>query len=181
MAAAQPIPFISVEEYLREDYEPDCDYVDGVLEERHWGERDHGEMEGALYTYFRGKGRRPNVRPFLEQRVQVKPTRYRVPDVCLMVGPKPTEQIFKTAPAIVIEVLSPEDRLPRMQRRVDDFLNFGVKQVWLIDPADRRCWIWDRAGMREVAEGVFRFVDDAAALDVTLPMAEIYAAIDSDE
>ena len=175
--AAHAVPFVSVEEYLRGDYEPDCDYVDGVLEERHLGERDHGEMELAICTYFKGKGRKPNIRPYLEQRVQVKPTRYRVPDVCLMIGPKPTEQIFTSPPAIVIEVLSPEDRLPRIQRRVDDFLNFGVKRVWLIDPASRRSWEWDRAGMREVPDGLF--ID--AELDITLPLSEIFAAIDADE
>jgi hypothetical protein len=26
--------FVSVNEYLRTDYSPDCDYVDGVLEDR---------------------------------------------------------------------------------------------------------------------------------------------------
>jgi len=34
MATAAPV--ISVEEYLSEVYEPDCDYVDGHLEERNW-------------------------------------------------------------------------------------------------------------------------------------------------
>ena len=172
--AAPAIPFVSVEEYLRGDYEPDCDYVDGVLEERHLGERDHGETEVAVYNYF--KGRKPNIRPYLEQRVQVKPTRYRVPDVCLMVGPKPTEQIFRTLPAIIIEVLSPEDRLPRMQRRVTDFLDFGARQVWIIDPASRTGWVWDRAGMRELTNGVF----EDAELDIAMPLAEIFAAIDED-
>jgi Uma2 family endonuclease len=175
-AAASPFPFVSVEEYLREDYEPDCDYVDGVLEERHLGERDHGETEAAVYTYFKTKGRKPNVRPYLEQRVQVKPTRYRVPDVCLMVGPKPSEQIFRTSPAIVIEVLSPEDRLPRMQRRVTDFLDFGARQVWIIDPASRVGWVWDRAGMRELAGGVF----EDAELGITMPLADIFELIDAD-
>jgi hypothetical protein len=28
---------VSLEEYLSTDYEPDCDYVDGVLEERNVG------------------------------------------------------------------------------------------------------------------------------------------------
>ncbi len=32
---------LSLEEYLRTDYEPDCDYLDGQLEERNAGELDH--------------------------------------------------------------------------------------------------------------------------------------------
>jgi hypothetical protein len=34
---------ISVEEYLKTSYRPDVDYVDGHIEERHPGEKTHGE------------------------------------------------------------------------------------------------------------------------------------------
>jgi hypothetical protein len=33
--------FVSVEEYLSTSYEPDCEYDDGVVEERNWGEIEH--------------------------------------------------------------------------------------------------------------------------------------------
>jgi hypothetical protein len=35
-------PHVTVAEYLRTVYEPDCDYVDGRVEERNVGEFDHG-------------------------------------------------------------------------------------------------------------------------------------------
>ena len=38
MAATVVVPFVSVEEYLHSDPQPDVDYVDGVLEERNLGE-----------------------------------------------------------------------------------------------------------------------------------------------
>ena len=38
---------ISVEEYLSTSYHPDCDYVDGELEERNVGEYSHGKMLAA--------------------------------------------------------------------------------------------------------------------------------------
>jgi Uma2 family endonuclease len=41
---------------------------------------------------------------------------------------------------IAIEVLSPEDWLVRMQKRIEDFLRFGVKHIWLIDPIKRIRW-----------------------------------------
>jgi len=37
-ASAVPVPYVSVEEYLHTVYEPDMDYVDGVLEDRNVGE-----------------------------------------------------------------------------------------------------------------------------------------------
>ena len=48
--AANPadLPRISVEEYLRTSYRPDCDYVDGVIEERHVGEWEHSQIQSRI-------------------------------------------------------------------------------------------------------------------------------------
>ena len=37
MSAATPLP-LSIEDYLHTSYSPDCDYVDGELQERNLGE-----------------------------------------------------------------------------------------------------------------------------------------------
>jgi hypothetical protein len=37
--------FVSVQEYLKTSYEPDCDYVDGEVQERNVGERDHSILQ----------------------------------------------------------------------------------------------------------------------------------------
>ncbi len=49
-----------------------------------------------------------------EQRVQVSPTRFRIPDVCVVLG-KPDRQIFRTPPFLCIEILSQDDRMTRMK------------------------------------------------------------------
>ena len=36
---------VSLSEYLTTDYEPDCDYVDGELEERNVGEKEHSAVQ----------------------------------------------------------------------------------------------------------------------------------------
>ena len=43
---------ISVEEYLKTVYHPDCDYIDGVVEERNLGEFDHGLIQLRLGSFF---------------------------------------------------------------------------------------------------------------------------------
>ena len=35
---------ISVTDYLATSYSPDCDYVDGRVEERNLGQRDHSNL-----------------------------------------------------------------------------------------------------------------------------------------
>ena len=49
MAAAT---LISLEEYLRTTYEPDCDFVDGVVEERNLGEWSHSTLQTVLIGYL---------------------------------------------------------------------------------------------------------------------------------
>ncbi len=41
-----------VEAYLRSDYEPDAEHVDGVIEERPTGVYDHGAWQRALLKWF---------------------------------------------------------------------------------------------------------------------------------
>src|SRR5664280_1964642 len=116
---------VSVREYLSTSYRPDCDYLDGVVLERNLGEYDHARLQGEVFAYFHARRREWGLRVVPEQRVQISPSRFRVPDVCVVLG-EPTEQIFRTPPFICIEILSKEDRLSDMQDRVADYLNFGV-------------------------------------------------------
>lgn len=166
---------IPVEEYLRTAYSPDCDYIDGEVQERNLGERDHSSLQGEILHYFLSKRRQWKTHAFVEQRVQVSPTRFRIPDVCVMLGEKPRDQIFQTPPFICIEVLSPEDRWPRMHERINDYLKFGVPYVWVIDPVERGAWAFSKEGQEEVAGGVLRTANPA----LELPLSEIFAELDS--
>jgi len=43
---------ISVQDYLSTAYSPDCDYVDGQVQERNLGGRDHGKLQKGLTLYL---------------------------------------------------------------------------------------------------------------------------------
>src|ERR1700682_5482725 len=123
MATAASV--ISVEEYLSHTYEPAYNYVDGHLEERNVGEADHSWLQAAFIGFFYARRKEWNITVLPEQRVQVKRARYRVPDVCVLLGPKPVEQILTNPPFLCIEILSPEDRMTRVKIRID-YLAMGV-------------------------------------------------------
>jgi Uma2 family endonuclease len=158
---------ISVEEYLHTTYRPDCDYVDGVVVERNLGEKDHSGLQRELLYCFRARQDQWGLWAFPEQRVQVSPTCFRVPDICVAVG-DPPEQIFRTPPFMCFEILSKDDRLSEMRTRVEDYLNFGVPYVWIIDPATRKAWRCTSGGMHEVSE--FRTENPASLV----PLAELF-------
>src|SRR5262245_30832770 len=115
---------VSVEEYLRTVYEPDCDYVDGEVLDRNVGERDHSILQREFIVFFHARRRAWRAFVYPEQRVQIGVTRFRVPDVCVYVGRDPREQIFQSPPFICIEILSPEDRMSRIEKKVEDYLRF---------------------------------------------------------
>ena len=75
-----------------------------------------------------------------EQRIQVSPTRYRIPDVCIVPSNRPIIGIHRTAPFLCVEVLSPEDRFQRVLERVQEYTRMGVRHVWIIDPVSREVW-----------------------------------------
>lgn len=160
---------ISVEEYLKTVYRPDCDYVDGVVEERKSGERDHSDIQGNLVTFFRSRFRQTGIKAYSEWRFPVKPTRFRVPDVIVTRG-TPAEQILTTAPLLCVEILSPEDKFSRLTERVQEYLDFGVPVVWVVDPAERCIWIYRPTGMQQAA-GQSIHLDGT---DITVPFSEIF-------
>ena len=143
---------ISLDEYLHTIYDPDCDYVDGEVQERNLGENDHAYLQTAIAIFLGGRQKELGIYVVVEQRVQVSPTRFRVPDICVVLGGRPKERIFRTPPFICIEILSPEDRLSRVQEKMGDYLNFGVPYVFLLNPETRKVYRWTREGMLEVNE-----------------------------
>ena len=164
---------VPVEEYLRTTYDPDCEYVDGEVLERNLGERDHSDLQGELDHFFRTHRRTLKVFSFPEQRVQLSPKRFRVPDVCVYVGEKPPDQVFRTPPFICIEILSPEDRWERTQQKIDDYLKFGVPYVFVINPKDQRAWRYTQDGSTEIRDGVLRTQNPA----LEVPLAEIFGEL----
>jgi Uma2 family endonuclease len=48
---------------------------------------------------------------------------------------------FEIAPELVVEVLSPDDRMSRMREKLRDYFSAGVRVVWVVDPASRRVLI----------------------------------------
>ncbi len=172
MAATTLVP---VDEYLRSDYEPDMDYVDGVLEERNVGEQDHSCLQAMLVAWLVSNAWKVGLDARTEQRTRITSTRFRVPDIVLMKGKrKRGETIPSKPPVAVIEILSPEDRVARMQKRIDDLLDAGTAQVLVVDPTGRRAWEYSRDGSNEIRNGVLRLADPA----FEIPLHEIFAQLD---
>ncbi len=165
---------VTVEEYLHTVYEPECDYVDGWLEDRNVGEYDHALLQTLLAHIFMTNRREWGVLPLTELRTQVKVTRFRCPDVLVLRADAPREQILTHPPLIAIEILSPEDRLSRFRVKIDDYVAFGVENIWIIDPATRSAMTADRFGLHPVETGELAVADTPIRID----LGELFAELD---
>ncbi len=127
------VPHVSLDEYLSTEYEPDCEYIDGVLVDRNAGIRKHSKTQGRLTVWLGARENEHGHDVLVEQRVRTGASRFRIPDICL-VARGDSEEIIKRPPALWIEILSPEDRWSRVQAKISDALAFGVGTIWIIDP-----------------------------------------------
>lgn len=154
--ATQPIGdrFISVEEYLSTGYEPDCEYDDGVIVERNLGEFEHSFLQIFLGTILTNNMDQWGVFGLTEQRVQIKPRKFLVPDVCVLRVGSPREKILTRPPLIAIEIMSPEDTVRRAAAKAVEYLDFGVENVWVIDPSARVAYGGTSSGLVLASSGV---------------------------
>ncbi len=163
---------ISVNEYLATSFRPDCDYVDGEIQERNLGEWPHSRTQGRLFAFLFQREAQWDIRVVPEQRVQVSPTRFRIPDICVVLASDPTEPIVRRAPFLCVEVLSKEDTVSRLNERLLDYFQMGVRFVWVLDPLTRRAFCYTPGEMREVLDGMLR----TSSPDIVVPLEEVFEA-----
>jgi Uma2 family endonuclease len=153
-----------VEEYLSTSYTPDVDYLDGRLEERNVGTKAHGKMTFHIKKLLDDRG----LAAFIETRLRITPSRFRVPDVCAYLS-EPDEEVFTSPPLLCVEVLSPEDRMSKVVTLAREYLAMGVPVVWVIDAAGRQAFTMAPAtGFYENTEG------SLSAGEVHIMLSEIF-------
>jgi Uma2 family endonuclease len=137
MAAPLRAPYVPLEVYLRSSYEPDAEYVDGVIEERPMGENEHSAWQHALDVWFGQHEKEWGLRVRPELRVEVASHRFRVPDLALLDRSLPIERFATHPPIAVFEILSPEDSLNRMMTKLADYERMGIQTILVLDPNGR--------------------------------------------
>jgi Uma2 family endonuclease len=75
-----------------------------------------------------------------------------VPDVAVVrVGEQPLSvRIYRGAPELAIEVVSPTDTAKHLKRKVDAYLEGGAKSVWIVYPEARSVMVYTGDSVREL-------------------------------
>ena len=166
---------ISLDDYLQTIYHPDCDFVDGHLEERNVGDVSHSLLQAELAFWFRSRGAEWNIRVMTELRTRVSSSRVRLADVGVAYNDLAMKDKIREKPLLIaIEVLSPEDRLARMLVRLADFWKMGIRNIWVLDPAERAAMMYTEDGLKAVESDRLTVVDTPIYLD----LSEVFSALD---
>jgi hypothetical protein len=108
-SAIQTVPaLLTLEEYLSTSYRPDCEFVDGQLEERNVGGTNHGLLQMQLGIWF-FQHSEWNLRTVGEQRTQIGQSRVRLPDVAVI----PNDDAILQEPRITTPFSSLQPRSAR--------------------------------------------------------------------
>jgi Uma2 family endonuclease len=163
---------LSVEEYLRTSYDPDMEYVDGQLVERNVGEYFHSRSQALLTVLLVSREHQRRYRAFTSLSIRISPTRYRIPDICVVALPYKVSPILEK-PDLAIEIVSPDDRFSSVLEKVAEYLQAGIANVWIVDPYQRVVFEADSAGVR--AAPSHRVTTN---LTGEVDFAELFAALD---
>lgn len=165
---------MTIEQYLHTSYRPDVDFVDGHIEERNLGEFDRGHLQGLFFTWFLQRMGTTGLVPCSELRIRVAPYRVRICDVAAVARSTQREQVAVTPPVVCIEILSPEDRLPRAETGLSDYRTMGVTHIWLIDPVRRAAYIFNQDGLHHAHDNILQIAGTEHAVNVN----SLFAALD---
>lgn len=159
---------MAVEEYLRTSFDnPDKEFRDGMLVDRSLPDNLHSSAHAYLCAFFDAMRRTARLFPRPSLRLKLRDGLYRVPDVAVFHGEEPVERLPSHPPLIAIEILSPDDSMSSARGKLEDYRNWGVPNVWLIDPHLRRLYTCD-GELKEVAELTI------PELSITIPNAELF-------
>ena len=129
---------------------PEPDYVDGEIVARHLGSIAHADTQDRLQEILRPLRQRFSLYAFPEISLKLSGTHFRVADIAAFAGGKPRGMHYPSeVPALVIEILSEDDRLTEIQKKFVEYKEYGIRHIWLADPWMRKLYIWE-TGLRDV-------------------------------
>jgi Uma2 family endonuclease len=102
-------------------------------------------LHGLLQALFVDVLRRAGYKTAPE--VDLRLSREIIPRPDVMAGRQSILTHYPTQPQeveIVIEVLSPEDKMARLLVKCADYVDLGIEQIYVADPESETAWIWNR-------------------------------------
>src|SRR5882724_5151349 len=141
---------IRSEDYLRMTFEHDAEFLHGEIVERSMPDEIHSAIQFLILLQFGSLIQSHPLYPRPEIRMRVAGNKYRVADVAVFAGAHPPS-VPETPPLVVVEIISKDDRYLDLMQKLDEYREWGVPHIWVIDPSARRFSVYTAFGLQNVS------------------------------
>jgi Uma2 family endonuclease len=141
---------ITAEQYLRVTFEHDAEFVHGEIVERAMPDYIHSRIRVLLAVLFESQRATHGLLACAELRMKIASGVYRIPDIAVFVQP-PEQSVPDTPPLVAIEILSKDDRHSDLMQKLEEYLAWGVANIWVVDPITKRFSAYTHLGLQNVS------------------------------
>ncbi|MBV9505344.1 MAG: Uma2 family endonuclease [Acidobacteriia bacterium] len=170
----------AVQEYLSSCYpDGDREYLDGVIGERHMGTPEHSALQKILIVHLAAHEKQLDLAVRPECRTRIREERYRVPDLLVMQRPfRQDGRVVLDPPLLIIEILSPDDRMGETLERFREYEQLGVRHIILMDPVRRTTHLFLHGDL--VSRHDLAAFEIAPGRSLPFPAAQLLALLDEE-
>ena len=130
-----------------------------------WAEKDDTGIafeSGGMFTLPNGAKRAPDAFWILKERYFALSEEER------------EEQFARIAPDFVIELRSKSDNLRKLQNKMREYIENGVRLGWLIDPTEKKVHVYRKNGEIEILENPVKVSGEDVLQGFELDLTEIW-------
>ena len=131
----------------------------------------------ALGNYLADTGRGELL--LSENLYALAPLTRRSPDAAVILGDRSAElqnaNVIPVIPEIAAEILSPSETPRMVHRKLKQYFEAGVKEVWVIDPDSKEVEIWTGPQLPEHELSGESAITSKLLPDFALPLAELFS------
>jgi Uma2 family endonuclease len=135
------------------------EFDDGYIKVLPMPTRKHQVILAFLYELFVAFVRpRGGIVLFAPLRMQVRPSKYREPDLLLLrdTHDPRNQNTFWLGADLVVEIVSPDDPECDTKVKRDDYAEADIPEYWIVDPGDESITVLQLAGDTYMEHGIFQ-------------------------
>jgi Uma2 family endonuclease len=176
-------PTISLDEFTRlyAGTEGRHEWVRGRVVEMPPPGHEHGSLDSVLAGALGGYVRQHRLgKHYVNTGFLIQPDILRGPDQAfistkrLTENPPPTRGYWATVPDLAVEIVSPDDRADEINQKVREYLEAGVRLVWLVYPRQRQVHVYRASGDVQILFGDATLTGEDVVPGFEIPLSEIW-------
>jgi Uma2 family endonuclease len=161
---------VSLEEYLKTEYEPECELIGGALHPKPMGTLEHMAMERWLMRLLE-RHEQAGLGMVMHELSIRKGDDVRIPDLVFVPSGKRFEcGILVDPPLLCVEILSPSKRLSVLFAKCETYHAWGVPYCWVVDPIGKLAWEYHQAAPVRLLSGE----DSLIAGEIKIAISELF-------